>query len=344
MKEKLLIIDEKLSKGQTLSELEKEIYCGCCMVSTKGLDNLPDLCEGFKFKTLYLNYYKDLSFQSKYVKPKFGMDDQTLSKAFEKLKESNDNADASNDYDQKRQDESRDYAMEMGLVREVEQDEIRVDKKYLFDVADQWQKEIDITNHTNTELRGISEETREIIREIRKKCKRENLSITKLNNEIRLALWKSKYIYHHSLKIAEQISLPYKLNLNGVNVYFTYISLIHILNRHFAQLVSMKYHKESKSFHSPIFKPLEIHLTLESIFRRLSNTEVFKSEKIAHNNAYNFCFHETDYQLYLKKFGQSKEKLRVSSLYPIENELAIKKLQLLKLIKVDNELSVYVKE
>lgn len=341
-------INKKFTDGkESLHPSEIETLCTFEMVMNKGTESLPNICDDFKFKRTYLIYHHDLSFQSIFFKPNYGNNTTDSLSFYKELKENNDQMESDVEFDTDRYQSFRNKARELGFERRVEIEEFNNDIAYLNQVANEWQNTINITNHTNQKLKQTSEETRKIIREIKKNAKKNSISDKVRDNEIKLELWKSKYIHYQGILIAEQIelenSLPYELKLNGNTVYFTYRSLIHILYRHFAQLVSNSFFQHTKSYHSPIFQPNKIHKILENIFARLSHSEHFKDTDLEHNVAYSFRYKGLDYQLYLKTYGDTKDKLMVSSVYPIENLEEKEKLKYFELKEVDNELKVYKK-
>tara|TARA_R110000868_G_scaffold310597_1_gene571741 strand:- start:4465 stop:5535 length:1071 start_codon:yes stop_codon:yes gene_type:complete len=341
-------VNKKFEDGiENLLPSEIETFCSFNMVMNQGTESLPKICSDFKFKAIYLNYHHDLTFQSEYFKPNYGSKTTDSLSFYSELKENNDQSENATEFDNEKYKSFRNKAKERGFERKVEKAELEKDIAYLNQIAKEWQITIDIPNHSDQKLKQTSEETREIIREIKRNAKKNNISDSIRDNNIKLALWKSKYIHYQGMLIAEQIeikdSLPYELKLNGNIVYFTYRSLIHILYRHFAQLVSNTFFQQTKSYHSPIFQPNKIHLILENIFARLSHSEYFKNIELEHNVAYNFQYKGINYQLYLKYFGDNKDKLMVSSVYPIEDEMEKEKLNGFELKTIDSELKVYKK-
>lgn len=336
-----------LDEKEKLTPSETDAFCSFKMIIDRGINSLPNICDDFKFKSIYLIYHQDLTFKSEYFKPNFGSSTKDSSSFYKELKINDEEAKNESELDNKKFQSLKKRAKELGFERKVEKEEIEADCDYLNTVASEWQKTIDIQNHSVQKLKQTSEETRAIIREIKTNAKKNSITDNIRNNDIKLALWKSKYIHYQGSIISEQIeslnNLPYELELNGRTVYFTYRSLIHILYRHFAQLVSNSFFQKTKSYHSPIFEPNRIHLILENIFARLSHSEYFKKRELEHNAAYNFQFKEIDYQFYLKEFGNDKDKLMISSVYPIENSKEKEKLNEFTLKTIDKELKVYQK-
>ena len=338
----LAAIKDKQAKGEKLSFVETEMFCLDCVVANKSLEHLPSICENYKFSKLYLIYYTDLSFNSEYIKPNHGANID-YEQAYELLTKFGQEESEKDYFDNEAYSRQRLKELELGITRYATSDEISHDQAFLKKIASEWESIIDVTNHTDQNLQAISKEARDFKKLILKKFDVGEINEIEKNHQINLILWKTKHIHETAEMILEEYSEnPYPLILNGVVVYFNYVSLIHILNRHFGELVSIQMFRDVKSFHNPIFQPNKIHLVLENIFKKLSAFEIFKSEPITFNKAFNFRFRETNYQLYLKLFGAKKDKLFVSSIYPIENDDELDKLKDYKLHVIDTDLSIYL--
>jgi hypothetical protein len=335
------VIDKYL-KGEKLSHLETETFCLNCAVASKSYDSIPSICDDFKFQKLYLLYFKDLSFTSEYVRPNFGAKID-FTKAYEQINEFNRQESKKDFYDNEAYDRQRQLELQFGISRIANAEEIKRDKEFLEKCAIEWNLIIEKTNHVNQRLQIISKEARDFKKLIIKQFSAGEINLNEKNRQVNVLLWKTKHMHLTAELILEEIGNDdYKLSLNNKPIFFTYSTLIHILNRHFGELVSIQMLKQEKSFHNPIFQPNKIHLILENIFNKLSLLTEFQKEEIVHNKPFNFKYREINYQLYLKTFGDKKDKLFISSIYPIENGEEINKLAKLDLIKVDNKLEVYL--
>jgi hypothetical protein len=338
----LIAIKANHTNGEKLSFAETEIFCLDCIVANKSLEDLPNVCESYKFSKLYLIYYTDLSFKSQFIKPNYGANID-YEKAYELLTKFGQEESEKDYFDNEAYSRQRLKELELGITKYATSDEVLRDQTFLKKIASEWDSIIDVTNHTDQNLQAISKEARDFKKLILKKFDAGEINEFEKNHQINLILWKTKHIHETAEMILEEYSEnPYPLILNGVTVYFNYVSLIHILNRHFGELVSIQMFRDVKSFHNPIFQPNKIHLVLENIFKKLSSFEKFKFESITFNKAFNFKFRETNYQFYLKSFGDKKDKLFVSSIYPLENEDELGKLKDYNLYAIDTELSIYL--
>lgn len=343
LKKILVNIDYKISNNQELNFEEKEIFCIHELKNEKENQHLSFICEDFKFMNLYRTYITDLSFNSEYYKVAYDLDLKSNYEVGKITEKSNDYLNYNDNFSIDEQNSYIENLKNLKFLRKVDINEIAIDKNYLEKVSIDWQKTIDITNHIDQKLKDSAEETRQIIREIKKKLKYKNHTDSYIIEQIKITLWKSKFVHLLSLQISEQIEIkdkfPYKLFLNGKSIYFTFKTLIHILNRHFAHIASSNVYQNSKSHHSPIFKPENIHLVLKDIFKKLNISSEFKNDLIEIDTAYNLNYKKIDYQFYLVKF--ENEKLRISSIYPVLNEDEKNKLIGKRLVKIDNQLSIY---
>lgn len=332
----------KYDNGEKLSYMETDTFCLNCAVNSKSYDSLPTICDDFKFQKLYLLYFKDLNFKSEYVKPNFGAKID-FAKAYQQINEFNTKEREKDFYDNDSYEKQRQFELQFGISRIATIEEIERDKEFLENCAVEWNFIVEKTTHSDQRLQVIGKEARDFKKLIKKKYSSNKISLTEKNHQLKILLWKTKHIHLTAIQILEEIGKDnYELYLNNETVLFNYATLIHILNRHFGQLVSIQMLQEDKSFHNPIFQPNRIHLIIENIFSKFNQLPEFKKEKIVHNKPFNFKYRGIDYQLYLKLFGDKKDKLFVSSIYPIENSEEINKLLKLKLIEIDSELGIYL--
>ena len=335
-------VNSKYEKGEKLSHSETDTFCMHCAVLSKSYDSLPSICDDFKFSKLYLIYFRDLNFKSQYLKPNFGANID-FEAVYEQLNSFGESENKKDYYDNNSYDKQREVELQIGITRIARKEEVQSDKEFLEKCALDWNDIIEKTNHTNQRLQAISKEARDLKKLIDKKFSGGIIEENEKSHQINLILWKTKHIHLTAEEILEEIGVSdYKLDLNGKVVFFTYSTLIHILNRHFGELVSIQMLRDDKSFHNPIFQPNKIHLILESIFKKLSLFHKFQKEEIVHNKPFNFMYKGINYQMYLKLFGDKKDKLFISSVYPIDKPDELLKLLDFKLFDVDDVLGIYL--
>jgi hypothetical protein len=332
----------KYQNGEKLSCMETDTFCLNCAINSKSYDSLPKICDDFKFQKLYFLYFKDLNFRSEYLKPNFDAKID-FARAYQQINEFNEKETKKDFFDNDSYKRQRQFELKFGILRIATLEEIECDKEFLENCTVEWNCIIEKTTHSDQRLQVIGKEARDFKKLIEKKYSLNKISLTEKDHQLKVLLWKTKHIHLTASQILEEIGKDnYELYLNNETILFNYATLIHMLNRHFGQLVSIQMLQEDKSFHNPIFQPNKIHLIIENIFSKFNQLPEFQNEKIVHNKPFNFKYRGINYQLYLKLFGEKKDKLFVSSMYPIENSGEINKLSKLKLIKIDSELGIYL--
>jgi len=300
-------LKEKAIKLEPLCEFEKDFFCQCLSVSRLNDGSLEDFkcCENYKFKIAYLAYFHDLSGFGNYEKVK-GHQYYTPNR------------------------------------REIDRD-----IEYLSSVADEWLNTINIANHKEELLQQISAETREDIKEFSKSKGFLLFRKDKLNYKInfRKTLLQSKFIYCLALKIFEMFDKKeFILTLNGQEIEMNEYSIIHILNRHYAQITKPN---SRKSFHNEDFIPQYLNKQLGEIFSLIDSSGLYKDpiHKIS------FKYKNVNYLIYVqKRFKQVKgnkgniEYNRLETFYPIieskENSDLITNFEC---HKINDDLSIYSK-
>jgi len=315
-------IEQKIQKNIAVSPTEKDIYCEYKLSQIEDIHRLPCECEFYKFQRIYRRYMQDLSFSSRYPKVDFSKLD--IAKKYlnypPKLKEQ--------------------AYWDIGFKVEIDRAEVLRDKQYLFNVASQWNETISDLKHSDQKLKIASEETRKIKKEIRKKYKKVGADDEVKNDELRRNLWKTKYIYLEAIKVADTVQFPVELELKNIKIYYTFYSLFHIMNRHFAHLVAPKLHQKNKSYFSIQFHYNSFQIYLREIFTLFNNCDEFQ-EEIANDKKYNFRYKGEYFELYFKPYGQNKQLLQVSTLFPLEDDNERQKLQDMKLVELSEDLSFY---
>lgn len=336
-------INEKVKSAQKLDLLETEMFC-TIQSTEKGFSNLPLIyCADYKFSTLYKTYSTDLTFNSnefyKIEKPTTGVD---MMEVYRILRVHN-----SKPFNQDRHNSIGDYLKQLGVYKLITKKEILQDKLILFEFAKEWEDVISKENHPDQRLQKISKEARDGRKKILKLYENGELSENKKNHELNLNLWKTIYIYIEACKIVEHIekesTFPLTLQLKEHSVSYNFYTIIHVFNRHFAKMVSSTKILGEKSFHSPIFEPLELHSTLKNIFLEFNKCQRISKSDVDHNKAINFIYKGVKYQLYFKRLPESTNLFQISSLYPIEQSHEIEKLVNFELVELNSDLSIYIK-
>ena len=300
-------LKSKAENKEKLTEHEKDFFCSAIRLSRMNDGSMDeyDCCANFKFKDLYLTYFKDLLGLSKYRK----MKGQTL--------------------------------------YEVEPQEIKSDLEYLSKIEKEWLNLIDKTNHSEELLQQISIETRKELEKIKKTAGRDSNNQNQTNDQrkVRSVILQSKYIYLTALQIYEifkPTDFVFSLNENFIEI--TEYSIVHILNRHFAQIAKPD---SKKSFHNTDFKPKYLTIQLKKIFEEIDKSGLLYGMAI---NKISFLYKDVNYQVWInEKYKQIKGKgnvrfNRLETFYPIEQESELLKIKdKHKLIQINKDLSIFVK-
>lgn len=301
-------LKSKAENREKLTEHEKDFFCSAIRLSRMNDGSMDeyDCCANFKFKELYLTYFKVLLGLSKYRKVK-------------------------------------------GHVSyEVDNQEIKNDLAYLSKVEKEWLSLIDKTNHSEELLQQISKETRKELEKIKKTTGRDSNNRNQINDQrkVRSVILQSKYIYLTALKIYEILKpTDFVFSLNGNFIEITEYSIVHILNRHFAQITKPD---SKKSFHNTDFKPKYLTIQLKKIFEEIDKSGLLYGMPI---NKIAFMYKGVSYQVWInKRYKQIKGKgnvkiNRLETFYPIEEYPELLKIQDdNKLIKISKDLSIYIEK
>ncbi|KGL58373.1 hypothetical protein [Polaribacter sp. Hel1_85] len=301
-------LKDKSLNNEKLTEHEKDFFC----LGVKG-SNLDDgklkdysSCENYRFKDIYLSYLKDLSGKSTYEKVRG-----------------------------------------VGIYN-PSSFEIKKDLAFLESVKNKWQKTISVTNHSEKLLREISKETRTDLKKIEKNKGKLLFNRDKkkylLNKTA--TLLQSKYIYCISLQIFELFdSTEFVIKLNNQEIEIDEYSIIHILNRHYAQITKTN---PTKSFHNEDFEPKYLNKRLRDIFIEIENSGLYSGDSI---RKITFKFNNVDYQIWanertkqVKNNGNIKFN-RLETFYPLTDLEELNKLKNdYELLEINEELSIYLKK
>ncbi len=324
--------------------MEYDCYCISIACQCGNLDELPPICDDFKFRVLLQAYKKDLKFNSEYLIGNFKLDGEKAGLLYDITRKYNEEKELEIKFDEIESDDFSKFASEQGLLRKVTKKEVEEHKTFLISKSEEWKGIVLSQNQKNQKLKDVSEESRQILRELKKQFKRNQISLEEEEYQLRVFYWKAKYMYLEALSISEYIAsvsaFPCEYILKDKLILFTFKSLFHILYKHFAWYISPEPFKV-KSYHSPIFKPNNIHSELKSFFEKINNSEMLSGELITSNVPLHFNLKGEDYEMYFKSIKNKPNHLFISSLYPINNSNTLQKLRKSLLLPIDNDLSIY---
>lgn len=237
------VLKAKAIKQETLTEHEKEFFCMTVKNShlNDGVWEDYSCCENYKFKSIYLAYFHNLTGASAYHKVK-GVGVYKV-----------DTKEAQTDL-QYLYDKSDEWKL---IIQKTNH-------------SDQLLQQI--SAETRYELKNLSNLPEILNGDWRKG------SFVYIFKE-RAILLHSKYIYCIALEIFETLkAADLILELNSIQIEFNEYSLFHILNRHYAQIT--KQYDTGKTFHNEDFKPRILSVQLKEILHDIDSSKVLQGQAI----------------------------------------------------------------
>jgi len=243
--------------------------------------------------------------------------------------------------DRKIKKEYIDYRGQNGIL--LDRVTIESEKAILEKHAEEWADVITNDRHSDQNLQRICTHARHEKKRIEKLFTTHQISLEEKIHQLNLNIWKTKWVYLKGCEIVEMIKdeseFPFILTLKEKKIYYTFDSIVHILNRHFAQLISPN---REKSFHEQYHFELQfIHITLQYLFNIFDGCTLLTKEHLIPKNTLNFELDGRKYQLCFKEFDGL---FQVDSLYPLENENELNKLQNYNLVMIGGSVSLYIKK
>jgi len=216
----------------------------------------------------------------------------------------------------------------------VDDKEKNEDLDRLFAITSEWKEIICKPNHSDKLLQEISTETRKELKLLGTEKKSRKVSI----------LLQSKYIYCTALLILEEFKNDLSFVLNNQTIEIDEYSIVHILNRHFSNIVKQN---PNKSYHTRDFQPKYLTKQIKNIIELIDSSGHYKKDSI--KNIY-FGFREKDYAIWTKEAtkqerGKGNIKYnRLETFYPIEDKTELEKIrQEFTPIKINSEIYVYIR-
>lgn len=300
------VLKVKAIDGEFLSEYEKEFfYMGVkYSILDDGIIEDYDSCDNPKFKFLYLVYARDIH-------------------GFKK---------------------SKIYKPVRNIEYQVKKKEIQKDLFYLNRKTKEWKAIVKTTVHAEELLHQSAKEAREELKELRKLPKYKNdiqgiHSANYIAKENAIVLH-ARWLYCVALEIFEALdSTDFISKINGIEIEFNEYSLIHILNRHYAQI--LKQFDTKKSFHSEIFKPRILSSQIKEVLSIIDDSNLLNGHSI---NTIAFQVKGQDHIIYTgEKVRGATTYRRLNTFFPVQ-EIADKNLLLANynLQIVNDNISVYI--
>jgi hypothetical protein len=300
---------KKATEGKKILEREKDFFCTYLKLTNYEDDgDINDFvdCEDFIYRELYLTYFSSALADDEF------------------------------------------YKADKGKIRKVEMKEQVKDFKYLQKERHKWLKVIENQKHKDQLLQMLTAETRNDLKKLKKSSGKLYFSRQKREYELQQDkhILHSRYIYLVVKQVIENANpADFEFQFAGEQIEIDAYSLIHIINRHYAETIKGD---SNKTYHIEDFKPDEVHLMLRDILLRIDEKGLVQSadiRKIA------FIYKGVTYRLWInkrKKFikgtGET-ESYRLDTFYPIEDVDELKDIaDNYNSVNIDAEIEVYVRK
>jgi hypothetical protein len=297
------------------------------------------------FRQLYIIYGQDLEFKSTFFKKDINkkisefVDYKTLQELNRK------------EYNHEVAFKIKESLIQNQYYVPIERLEVENTKHFFKEIAKKWALICLNEKHSSEELKNIAKETRDTL----KKKNIENYLEGSLNQteitHVFKGLLKTYYIFHEVKKILRKIEKNLESKsflLNDKKIEITFYSLVHIYNRHYAEILSSEDLVISKSFHDSKIDPSRINLFIEKLFSLLVQNQLEKRIEIKKGESLLVNYKETKYALFFNEDKYDKTKIILETFFIIESEnqnahRLIDKIKSSDRIKLDEELSIYLK-
>jgi len=248
----------KSKKKESLSYAEAEYLCNG-LTFTKKVDGKPSdfqVCDDYLFRHLYLRYVFDLNGVT---------------------------------------------SIKKNRTEDTPVSEKRLEVEKLEKLSQQWEIVVLQSNHPNQALNYLAKETRSDIKDLESQPEFNDYGFLRRCNHFdfrkkRIVLH-SRFIYCKYQEIMSELDESDKcFVLNGSEIEFNEYSFIHILSRHYAEII--KQTPNNKTYHIPDFSPDEIVLQLKGIFGEIEASGRFKGQSI---HEVNFRFKGNLYRIWINE-------------------------------------------
>lgn len=338
-------IVEKFNKKKKMTVDEIKTLGLFYSLNNKQLLN-DSIFDYFKFNELYLVYSKDLNFKTTFYKrnPNKKLSETIDHKKLDKIN--------SQEFNFKVHKDLEAFYIENQLIIPVEKFDVEKDKIELEKYAKNWAKISLNERHSPENLKIISKETRDTLDKLKiEKYHNNQLSLIETNDVFK-GLLKLYHIFHEGQRIEENRILNNENNifsLNGTTVEINYYSIIHILNRHYGEILSSLSIIDTKSFHNPKINPEKIHLFIGYLFDNIKSSGIEKMVKIVPGHSIIIKYYGYNYALFFQKYKHNKSKIILDTFFLIEPENInaknlIAEIENSESIKLNEVLNIYIKK
>ena len=191
-----------------------------------------------------------------------------------------------------------------------------------------WYEVIRKTDHEDEILQHISKETRHHIKQIERYCRSQFMGGNRRDYLIKAIILHSKYMYYIVLEYYEENKPVESLKVNSKYIKIDTFSFIHILFRHYAQII--KEYQVGKSYHNENIDYKNLPQELLKIIKYYMSIEHnnFDEQKIY------FSTEDGLYAIWFRNIkkdtegGKTIEQLRVQTFYPVKDPVEIERVSI----------------
>lgn len=342
-KEKIESIEKKFNNNQTLTLVELENLFLFYQIENKRAQS-DSRFDYVRFRHLYLIYSLDLEFKSIFYKinPNKRASNYV---DFRKLRELNEK-----EYNPETHNELENFKISNQLIIPIEKQELEKDKLSLEKSALDWALVCLDERHSDERLKTIAKETRDTLKKKNIEDYLNNNLSEDIKKDVFKGLLKSYYVYHESIKIIDTINSknePKEFTLNGVNFEINHYSFVHIINRHYAEILSSQSIITSKSFHNTKINPYTINLFIENLISLIKSKGIENSIVVEKDQAVIIKFHGVDYALFFNEYKYDKSIIILETFFIIETnnphaKRLIDRISNSQIVELNDDLSIYI--
>lgn len=342
--EKIESIEKKFNSKQELTLEELESLFLFYQIENKQTALSDSRFDYAKFRHLYLIYSLDLEFKSTFYKHNPNKRASHYVD-FKKLKEINEK-----EYNPETHKALEDFKISNELIIPISESEMQKDKAFLEKCAADWAVICLDERHSDEKLKTIAKETRDTLK---KKNIEDYLNGTLAESEIKdvfKGLLKSYYVYHESIKIIDTIDSRNEnrfFTLNSVRFEINHYSFTHIINRHYAEILSSQSIVTTKSFHNTKINPYTIHLFIQDLISLIRAKGIENKIAVEKGQSILIKFHGHNYALFFNEYKHDKSKIVLETFFIIEPDnpnatRLVAKTSNAQVVELNNDLSIYI--
>ncbi len=343
-KEKIESIEKKFNNNQPLTLEELENLFLFYQIENNKIALSDSRFDYVKFRHLYLTYSMDLDFNSIYYKPNPNKRASDYID-FRELKELNEK-----EYSSETHQKLENFKIKNQLIIPIEKNEVEQDILSMEKSARDWAIVCLNERHTEDKLKTIAKETRDTLRKKNIEDYLKNTLSEYNKKDVFKGLLKSYYVYHEAIKIIDTIDSKNEdriFILNGVQFEINHYSFTHIINRHYAEIISSQSIVTTKSFHNTKIDPYKIHLFIEKLISLIQAKGIENKISPEKGQALIIKFHGYNYALFFNEYKHDKSRLVLETFFIIESNnpnalRLIDKINSSQIVELNKDLSIYV--